>query len=620
MERIFLTSRDDSFTRPISEALADTWRLDLHAGLADTSGRIGGKAGSLLISTAEGSRVGMKWGEGVVTCSLWYDARPEPLVLQAAIAQNGFGKLQLENHGFRLSLQLDGVLVDEEWPLGVCSLQGCTCRVEQADDVEIVLCSLDACDAAQSGDLAGASREVRVIGPVPSWQPDGIGVRVGDCMPYHDGKRFHFLYLADRHGHRSKWSLGAHQWAHASTADLREWTLHPLAIPVSAQWEGSICTGSVFVHEGVHYAFYAVRMSDGTAAPLTWAESRDGIHYVKSGRHFFLKAPYHGASARDPEVFMDREGLFHMLVTTSVCEPEPGETPLPDYPVGGCLAHLVSTDLSNWTQLPPFYSTGHPDQPECACRFRVKDWHYLVFSQQGTARYRKSRSPLGPWVKPDVEILDGYSYRVPKIAVFPDGSIVSAGFLAEKPDEYAGCAVFREWRQTADGNLLPRFAEWALPEASGESIQLEPVEVDGTIGYAKTDKSIGVQAFRLQGTIRPKVPSMQYGIRFGNAGLSSGWVLRFEPDEGKAGFHAAEAHWTRLMPNLTLETVRNLSESGTVDLLVRGTVVDLMLNGERTMVHRLAIPEGGYSDIGFFAMAGKAEFQDFRLIPVENPG
>lgn len=52
--------------------------------------------------------------------------------------------------------------------------------------------------------------------------------------------------------------------------------MHPMAIPITEQWEGSICTGSLIEANEKVYAFYAVRMTDGSAARLTWASSEEG--------------------------------------------------------------------------------------------------------------------------------------------------------------------------------------------------------------------------------------------------------------------------------------------------------------------------------------------------------
>ena len=50
----------------------------------------------------------------------------------------------------------------------------------------------------------------------------------------------------------------------------------------------------------------------------------------KSEQYFTLQDPYEKTSARDPMVFQDEQGVYHMLVTTSLVDkPEPRN---------GCLA------------------------------------------------------------------------------------------------------------------------------------------------------------------------------------------------------------------------------------------------------------------------------------------
>lgn len=76
-------------------------------------------------------------------------------------------------------------------------------------------------------------------------KPDG-DFFLGDCMPFwHDGI-FHLYYLLDEGHHQGLGGLGGHQWAHTTSRDLINWQHHPLALAIDADWEGSICTGSVF--------------------------------------------------------------------------------------------------------------------------------------------------------------------------------------------------------------------------------------------------------------------------------------------------------------------------------------------------------------------------------------
>src|SRR5690349_324478 len=92
----------------------------------------------------------------------------------------------------------------------------------------------------------------------------GGNLFAGDCMPFFHEGCFHLFYLLDEDHHRGRDGLGGHQWAHASTRDLVDWELHPLAIPLTEDREGSICTGSVIYHGGRYHAFYATRLRDYT--------------------------------------------------------------------------------------------------------------------------------------------------------------------------------------------------------------------------------------------------------------------------------------------------------------------------------------------------------------------
>jgi len=44
---------------------------------------------------------------------------------------------------------------------------------------------------------------------------------VGDCMPFFHEGTFHLYYLQDENHHQAKGGLGGHQWAHASSPDLK---------------------------------------------------------------------------------------------------------------------------------------------------------------------------------------------------------------------------------------------------------------------------------------------------------------------------------------------------------------------------------------------------------------
>ncbi|MBR0225445.1 MAG: hypothetical protein IJL92_05260 [Thermoguttaceae bacterium] len=314
--------------------------------------------------------------------------------------------------------------------------------------------------ALSGGDKAD-SRE-RTERAVPEnlqyWTPPGA-YGVGDCMPFYVDGVFHFMYLLDKKRHGSKNGLGAHQWIQATSTDLRNWDHQTFVLPIDDQNEGSICTGSVFFHDGVYYAFYANRtveftLPDGETKNvygiLCYATSNDGIHFEKQRPQpiFFLPDGY-AAGTRDPVVFVDPDdGRFHMYATTS-------------YRGKGCWAHAVSDDLRNWTLLEPVY-THRAGEPECPDWFQWGDDYYVIANHLN-GYYKKSKNPLGPWEVPDKpNVLMTGMVNVPKTAPFGDNRRIICGWTRERG--FGGAAVFHELIRFEDGSLGEKFVPEMQPE------------------------------------------------------------------------------------------------------------------------------------------------------------
>lgn len=592
--------------------------------------------GQLLILTKgleamnAGLRLHVDVSGNTLSVTIFFDSHAAPLKMEATLEatldlldDNPIHHVLLVNAGSKLSLLINNQLADEEWPIGICSLSSAMLFFDADSIADLAFYASSPADATllagavQGHDDKNVTMAEPISKPLQYWKPDEK-LRVGDCMPFADQNSFHLFYLQDRHGHQSKWGLGAHQWAHLATNDLHNWVRHPMAIPITEQWEGSICTGSVYCENGIWHAFYALRMSDGSPARITWSISEDGIHFIKSDHYFCLVDPYEPVSARDPLVFKDETGQYHMLVTTSLVTTSlvktPGQTEEPPLQPG-CLAHLISTDLHNWQQREPFLVPGYSDQPECPDLFAINDWYYLIFSHYGAARYRKSRSMFGPWIKPAVDLIDGPAYRVPKTALFhsPDEKIITVGFLAEQAGEYAGCAVFRELYQKPDGDLASRFLETVMPPTQGEPILFPVTPVDGGHGWQSVDFPLTQKHFRLSFVVSPQQPYTNYGLYLDHANTQQGWELRFEPDHGKVGFHRRHERFYVEDEQRSLYGLTDLNRPVQVELICQDRIMDLMINGDRTMVLRLDQPDGGYSRLGFFAMAGAAVFSDIRL-------
>ncbi|MBX3749264.1 MAG: hypothetical protein KF897_04165 [Opitutaceae bacterium] len=384
-------------------------------------------------------------------------ARPacELVAPLGAIDSTESHKLVLRHAGHRIDLFVDGVLLDEDWPVG--HYPPATGPLQTAAVVRGLEVHRGAGEVAS--DVVRADRYLGPAHPVgQGWKPRGHNVHVGDCMPFFHAGRFHVYYLRDRRQHASMGGCGGHQWAHLSTTDLRCWEEHPLALVIDGDTAGSVCTGSVFHHAGIFHAFHSLRMADGAPAPLCVATSRDAVHFGPRRVLATLPAPYDRQATRDPVVFPDAAGAgFHLLATAARREADGRER--------GCLAHFTSADLRTWDLREPFLILDVPTQPECPDYFAWRGWHYLIFSLHGIARYRKSRHPLGPWETPADDRLDPIDARVMKTAAFAGDRRLGAAFIADG-DGWGGTLCLRELEQQPDGTLRLRWpAEMPGPTA-----------------------------------------------------------------------------------------------------------------------------------------------------------
>ena len=365
--------------------------------------------------------------DGEMSFDVQYDYDRRPLRLSAKVSEGDEVEVILMTH--RIELYVDGILMDEEWPKG-------NRLFELGDEItSTVHISTEEYHELKMDEPSVLSNFENADG----WYP-GNGVFVGDCMPYRRGDEYHIFYLKDRHHHGSKWGLGAHQWEHISTKDFKKWQIHPMAVPITDSTEGSICTGSWIKNGDKEYLYYTVRMGRGIAAPIRRSVSYDGYHFEKdSAFGFTISEKYDAASARDPKVIKDEDGLFHMFLTTSLIEEGKG-----------CLAHYVSRDMESWEEMErPIYVAPGKDQPECPDYFVYNGKYYLIFSLKGRAHYMISDKPFEDFIMPSNPIIPCSS--VPKGAEW-DGRMVFTGFKGI--GGYGGSMTFKSATSKENGELV----------------------------------------------------------------------------------------------------------------------------------------------------------------------
>jgi hypothetical protein len=271
---------------------------------------------------------------------------------------------------------------------------------------------------------------------------------------------------------------------------------------------------------------------------------------------------------------------------------------LADWPIdqrGGCLAHLVSPDLKQWENREPFIVPGLPGVPECPDYFFWHGWYYLVFSNEGVARYRMSREPYGPWLRPPVDILDGPAARVMKTAPFGAERRIGVAWLGTRRDDqddglfqFGGNAVFREIIRHDDGTLGAKFPDEMIlggdPVSTLNLFALDAnARVEGRSSHLAAKQGLAVAACsdvprnaRLTIRVQPQPNALGFGLRFGvGETFDSGYDLHFSPYDQAVKL---EQQW--------LLGVQGLDQPFTLEIMLWDDIIDVCIDGRRTLIDR----------------------------------
>jgi len=442
---------------------------------------------------------------------------------------------------------------------------------------------------------------------------------VGDCMPFSHNGTYYYYWLLDSAHHKSLNGLGGHQWVLSTTTDLKKWRQYPIVLGIDEEWEKSICTGSVVFYQGKYYAFYATRLiSNGKVnEQLSYAISKDGIHFEKQKPNpFYTSAPgYSKRNFRDPKVFVDAKGVFHLFVSSEL------ENPILNH-AAGCLVHLSSKDLKTWAVHEPIL-TGQPSVPECPDYFNWKGWYYLVYSDNSNTYYMKSKKPYGPWEEPPYQSLNEDWANVVKTAAFKDDRRIAAAWIPNRRDNmdnnneiFGGNSIFMEIMQEPDGTLDTKFPTEMIPKTGATLSEKIYTDLSSTL---INENSIVIAAFdgvgaahceaiplncRITMEIEPSGPNQEYGLYLrSNEKAQDGYRLNFSAN-----------NLTVSLGNTKIEGVKGLNKSIKLDIIIEDGIIDVNINNKRTIVNRTYEQKGTL--LWFYAKHGKVNFKSIRVSPL----
>lgn len=447
----------------------------------------------------------------------------------------------------------------------------------------------------------------------------------GDCMPYYHNGTFYLYWLLDEGHHAGLDGLGGHQWALSTSTDLVNWKHYPVALGIeNEEWEKSICTGSVIAEGDKFYAFYATRVKENgnIHEQLSYAISTDGGYtYRKQEPNPFYYAPEECISRdfRDPKVFKDEKGLFHLFIPGNLKEPSLGG-------FGGYLVHLTSTDLKNWTEAASPLK-GQRGTPECADYFKWNDWYYLLYSIGGHTYYLMSKEAYGPWIYPQSQTFIEYFGSVYKTAGFKNGRRIAMAYSPCRKDDkdngdriWGGTILFREVYQEADGTLSTKFLKEVLPAMSAiptpaiqasspsniVSVYGDKIEINasGDIGVASLS---GLpENYRISMKIVPEGNYEEAGLFLrATDKRQSGYRLELNPDNQIVTMH-----------NTSINAVDNLEKTIHLDVIVYDEFFDVSINNKRCILNRL--PEQKGTNLFFYVKNGNAVISDIQIQEIKN--
>ena len=177
-----------------------------------------------------------------------------PVGVPISLLRRPFGKHRVELifSGARWSLYVDGMLADNDFPLGYPEHIPATTNYNKTYVSDVVL--------KQEASLKERPERTLSANQIQYFTPQGHNSWVGDVATCYFQGRYHLFYLFDRRGHRSKFGRGGHYFEHLSTADFKTWTEHPEATPIEEQWE-TFGTGTPFVWHDSLFLSYGMHTS-----------------------------------------------------------------------------------------------------------------------------------------------------------------------------------------------------------------------------------------------------------------------------------------------------------------------------------------------------------------------
>ena len=439
----------------------------------------------------------------------------------------------------------------------------------------------------------------KIDAPIQYWTPEDHNAWVGDVAVCRYKGRFHVFYLYDRRHHRSKDGKGGHIFAHISSADLRNWVHHPIAVPIEDWWQ-TAGTGTPFEKDGRLYLTYGWHTSRLMPESETTYPAMNE-YFRKHGKMGVFKYseikgyPMGGTYcwSDDGAHFTNSDILFHTAQNPTVYNRTDGRLGLVNS-YGGTHGYYVSDHLGDWEM----YDDTIPISGDCPCPFEWNGRHYLLQGFDGMA-YSPDGKPgtFVNWTKTGDSVYGGLS--VPMVAPWGDNRRIIVGWI-NHVGGWGGWLCFRELIQFEDGKLGEKWLDETMPPVRRVAMKDGRADVGVAYDLLEFRDLPSDRDFKLLFTD----PKTKKGVEFGvDPKRARAWYAYVREDGRRADAVTLreaglpEARGRRYSKpqecaSYAIEHIRSLDRAYGVRLIVRYdpksdvTILDAEIAGARTMICR----------------------------------
>ncbi|MBQ8544714.1 MAG: hypothetical protein IJ434_06130 [Alistipes sp.] len=506
-----------------------------------------------------------------------------------AMLQQPYGKhdVVLNFTGVAWTIYIDGRLYDNDFAIGYPALKKTqmVLRDVAVNDVEIYAPALQPVQV----------EEHNTVNNIQYWTPPFHNAWVGDVATiYHEG-RYHVFYLFDRRGHASKLGRGGHYFEHISTEDFKTWVEHEPAVPIEYQWE-TLGTGTPFVTDGklcLAYGLHSTRIypREKTSLPMMWGyyeqNKKTEVFDYATHPEVIPAGSSYAVSEDGVAAFEKSRMLIHPCENPSIFNLKEGGLRM--------LANYGSRGEWSANSLQDGWVSENEDFPpggDCTFYFEWGGYDYIIggFNQLYSRRRGEGNDRWWSVVAEGRDIYNGMS--VPAVSEIGDGRFLLAGWV--KCQNWGGVLAIHELVQFPDGRLGSKWMEEITPAT-------EPKESLSACENISVDEP----SFMLTFDVEPSDRQMgRVGVTIcGEQGYdhSCEWQLQLDRERAQfaGGVAAGFARDERtLREGGDLAAARNYAIAGGMrqsgatqvrmmvywDKKLRGTVVDVEIAGQRTMI------------------------------------